>query len=77
MYENATLGLPSYICIRNATEQEIEQEKEIYESMKVTFQNVERKLINIKIDLDETLQMLYKLKNENGQQRQEILFWKI
>ena len=47
----------------------IEQAKEIYESMKVTFQNVERKLINIKIDLDETLQMLYKLKNENGQQR--------
>ena len=46
-----------------------EQAKEIYESMKVTFQNVERKLINIKIDLDETLQMLYKLKNENGQQR--------
>ena len=69
MYENATLGLPSYICIRKATEQEIEQAKEIYESMKVTFQNVERKLINIKIDLDETLQMLYKLKNENGQQR--------
>lgn len=68
MYENATLGLPSYICIRKATEQEIEQAKEIYESMKVTFQNVERKLINIKIDLDETLQMLYKLKNENGQQ---------
>lgn len=68
MYENATLGLPSYICIRKATEQEIEQAKEIYESMKVTFQNVERKLINIEIDLDETLQMLYKLKNENGQQ---------
>lgn len=68
MYENATLGLPSYICIREATEQEIGQAKEIYESMKVTFQNVERKLINIKIDLDETLQMLYKLKNENGQQ---------
>ena len=69
IYENATLGLHSYICIREATEQEIEQAKEIYESMKVTFQNVERKLINIKIDLDETLQMLYKLKNENGQQR--------
>ena len=68
MYENATLGLPSYICIREATELEIGQAKEIYESMKVTFQNVERKLINIKIDLDETLQMLYKLKNENGQQ---------
>lgn len=68
MYENSTLGLPSYICIREATEQEIRQAKEIYESMKVTFQNVERKLINIKIDLDETLQMLYKLKNENGQQ---------
>jgi len=67
MYENATLGLPSYICVREATEQEIGQAKEIYESMKVTFQNVERKLINIKIDLDETLQMLYKLKNENGQ----------
>lgn len=68
MYENATLGLPSYICIREATEQEIGQAEEIYERMKVTFQNVERKLINIKIDLDETLQMLYKLKNENGQQ---------
>lgn len=67
LYENATLGLPSYICVREATEQEIGQAKEIYESMKVTFQNVERKLINIKIDLDETLQMLYKLKNENGQ----------
>lgn len=68
MYENATLGLPSYTCIREATEQEIGQAKEIYESMKVTFQNVECKLINIKIDLDETLQMLYKLKNKNGQQ---------
>lgn len=67
-YENATLGLPKYICIREATEQEIGQAEEIYERMKVTFQNVERKLINIKIDLDETLQMLYKLKNENGQQ---------
>lgn len=66
MYENATLGLPSYTCIREATEQEIGQAKEIYESMKVTFQNVERKLINIKIDLDETLEMLYELKN--GQQ---------
>ena len=68
MYENATLGLPSYTCIREASEQEIRQAEEIYESMKVTFQNVECKLINIKIDLDETLQMLYKLKNENGQQ---------
>ena len=67
-YENATAGLPSYVCIREATEQEIVQAKEIYESMKITFQNVERKLINIKIDLDETLQMLYKLKNKNGQQ---------
>lgn len=68
MYENATLGLAKYTCIREATEQEIGQAKEIYESMKVNFQNVERKLINIKIDLDETLQMLYKLKNKNGQQ---------
>ena len=68
MYEKSTLGLPSYTCIREATEQEIGQAKEIYESMKISFQNVERKLINIKIDLDETLQMLYKLKNEDGQQ---------
>ena len=68
MYENATLGLPSYICIREATEQEIGQAKEIYESMKVTFQNVERKLINFKFDLDEALKMLDRLKNENGQQ---------
>jgi hypothetical protein len=37
-------------------------------SLKINFQNVERKLINIKIDLDKTLQMLYKLKNKNGQQ---------
>ena len=68
MYENATLGLPSYICIREANEDEIGQAKEIYESMKVNFQNVESKLINIQIDLNKTLQMLYKLKNENGQQ---------
>lgn len=68
-YENATLGLPKYICIREANENEIGEAKEKYESMKVNFQNVERKLINIKIDLDKTLQMLYKLKNENGQQR--------
>ena len=47
LYENATLGLPSYICVREATEQEIGQAKEIYESMKVTFQNVERKFLNI------------------------------
>jgi len=68
LYENATLGLPSYICIREATEQEIGQANEIYESLKVNFLNVERKLINIKADLAETLQMLYELKNENGQQ---------
>lgn len=67
-YENATLGLPKYICIREANENEIGEAKEKYESNKVNFQNVERKLINIKIDLDKTLQMLYKLKNENGQQ---------
>jgi hypothetical protein len=68
MYENATLILPSYICIREANEDEIGEAKEIYETMKVNFQNVESKLINIKIDLNKTLQMLYKLKNENGQQ---------
>jgi hypothetical protein len=67
-YENATLGLPKYICIREANENEIGEAKEKYESMKINFQNVERKLINIKIDLDKTLQMLYKLKNKNGQQ---------
>jgi len=66
MYENATLGLPSYICIREATEQEIGQAKEIYESMKVTFQNVERKIMDINFELEQTLQMLYRLKKENG-----------
>lgn len=68
MYENATLGLPSYTCIREATEQEIGQAKEIYENMKVSVQNVERKIMGIKFELEEALQMLYKLKNENGQQ---------
>lgn len=68
MYENATLGLPSCTCIREANEDEIGEAKEIYESMKVNFQNIEHKLLNIKIDLDKTLQMLYMLKNENGQQ---------
>lgn len=68
MYENATLGLPSYTCIREATEQEIGQAEEIYESMKVTFQNVERKIIDIKIELDGALRMLDRLKNEYGQQ---------
>jgi len=68
MYENATLGLPSYVCIREATEQEIRQAEEIYEGMKVTFQNVERKIIDIKLELEEALRMLDRLKNGNGQQ---------
>lgn len=68
MYENATLGLPRYVCIREATEQEIGQAKEIYERMKVSFQNVERKIIDIKLELEEALRMLDRLKNENGQQ---------
>ena len=76
-YENSTLGLPKYICIREANENEIGEAKEKYKSIKVNFQNVERKLINIKIDLDKTLQMLYKLQIENGQQGQKILFWEI
>lgn len=68
MYENATLGLPSYTCIREATEQEIGQAKKIYESMKVTFQNVERKIIGIKFELEEALRMLDRLKDKHGQQ---------
>ena len=68
MYENATLGLPSYTCIREATEQEIGKAKENYESMKVTFQNVERKINDIKFDLEEALRMLDRLKDKNGQQ---------
>lgn len=69
MYENATLGLSKYICIREATEQEIGQAKEIYESMKVTFQNVERKIIDIKFKLEEALRMLDRLKDKHEQQR--------
>lgn len=68
MYEYATLGLPSYTCIREATEQEIGQAKEIYESMKVSVQNVERKIIGIKLELEEALQMLHRLKDKYGQQ---------
>lgn len=68
MYENSTLGLPKYTCIREATEQEIGQAKEIYERMKVTFQNVERKIVDIKFELEQTLRMLDRLKKENGQQ---------
>lgn len=68
MYENATLGLPSYTCIREATEQEIGQAKEIYERMKVTFQNVERKIIDIQFELEEALRMLDRLKDKHGQQ---------
>lgn len=68
IYEKSTLGLPSYTCIREATEQEIGQAKEIYERMKVSFQNVERKIIDIKFDLEEALRMLDRLKKENGQQ---------
>lgn len=45
-----------------------EEAKEIYENMKVSVQNVERKIMGIKFELEEALQMLYKLKNENGQQ---------
>ena len=66
--ENSTLGLPKYICIREATEQEIRQAEETYEGMKVTFQNVERKITDIKIELDGVLRMLDRLKNEYGQQ---------
>lgn len=66
--ENSTLGLPKYICIREATEQEIRQAEETHEGMKVTFQNVERKIIDIKIELDGVLRMLDRLKNEYGQQ---------
>lgn len=68
MYENATLGLPRYVCIREANEQEIGQAKEIYENMKVNFQNVERKIINIKFELEEALRMLDRLKDKHGQQ---------
>lgn len=68
LYENATLGLPKYICIREATEQEIGQAKEIYESMKVSFQNVERKIIDIKFELEEALRMLDRLKDKHVQQ---------
>lgn len=68
MYENATLGLPKYACIREATEQEIGQAEEIYESMKVNFQNVKRLIFETKRNLDEALKMLGKLQNENGQQ---------
>ena len=64
LYENSTLGLPSYTCIREATEQEIGQAKEIYESMKVTFQNIERKIIDIKFELEQTLRMLDRLEKE-------------
>jgi len=68
IYEKSTLGLPSYTCIREASEKEIAQAKEIYERMKVSFQSVERKIIDIKFDLEEALRMLDRLKNENGQQ---------
>ena len=68
MYENSTLGLPKYTCIREATEQEIGQAEEIYESMKVNFQNVKRLIFETKRNLDEALKMLGKLQNENGQQ---------
>lgn len=69
MYEKATLGLPKYTCIREATEQEIGQAKEIYESMKITFINVERKIIDIKFELEEALRMLDRLKDKYEQQR--------
>lgn len=69
MYENATLGLPSYICIREANEDEISEAKEIYETMKVTFQNVERKIIDIKFELEDALRMLDRLKDKYEQQR--------
>ena len=68
MHENATLGLPGCICIREANEDEIGEAKEIYESMKVSFQNVERKIIDIKIELEEALRMLDRLKDKHAQQ---------
>ena len=68
MYENATLGLPKYICIREANENEIGEAKEKYESIKVNFQNIERKIIDIKFELEGALRMLDRLKDKYEQQ---------
>ena len=59
---NSTLGLPKKCQIFYATDKDIKKAEEIYNDRQVTFDNVERLILESKRKLDEALSMLNHLK---------------
>ena len=61
-HTNSTLGLPKKCQIFYATDKDIKKAEEIYNDRQVTFDNVERLILESKRKLDEALSMLNHLK---------------
>ena len=61
-HTNSTLGLPKKCQIFYATDKDIKKAEEIYNDRQVTFDNVERLILESKRKLDEALRMLNHLK---------------